>query len=156
MEKNKFFHNSLNEDQTNELLQRMKNAETETMRIYELAKIYKNVWRWQTYHLYIEIYGDTTIQVDEVGRALSDLCAMGYLIDTNETIKEEKGAPNKIYRLADVEPINPIKIPKKITVPLQFKETPDGDYELDLEKMSEEFISKLNHWDNILSPQNVK
>jgi hypothetical protein len=156
MAQNQFFHNSLNEEQTNELVQRMKNAESETMKIYELAKIFKTLWRRKAHQLYIEIYGDTSFQPEEAGRALSDLCCMGYLTDTCETVKEIKGAPNKIYRLADVEPINPIKIPKKITVPLQFIETSNGNYELDLEKMSQEFISKLDYWDNILSPQTVK
>ena len=150
-----YYHNTLNEADTSELKRRMEQAESETLQIYELAKIFKRLSRRQAYFLYQEIF-KREIQVEEVGRALSDLRAMGYLLETDERIKADKGAYNMIYELNPNPPKDPIKIPKKICVPLKFKENENGDMELDLEGMSDEFISKLNHWDNIFSPQTTK
>ena len=143
-----FFHNSLNEDQTNELFGRMSKAKSDTMRVYELSKSFDTLWRWKAYHLHREIYR-YEMQETVIGRALNDLCAMGYIVDTGEKVKSEKGAPNIIYRIAEVEPINPIKIPKSISSKLNFIEKEDGSVELDWDTMLNEFITKFEYYDKI-------
>ena len=143
-----FYHNSLNEQETQELRNRMDKAKSDTMRIYELSKSFGKLWRWKAFHLHNEIY-HYQIQETVVGRALNDLCAMGYLIDTGEKVKSEKGAPNIVYLKADVEPINPIKIPKSISTKLDFIENEDGTVELNWDAMLDEYISKFEHLNNI-------
>jgi predicted transcriptional regulator len=145
-----FYHNTLNEEESNELRIRMEKAESDTFRVYEMAKTFKTLWRWKTVQLHHQIYKQE-IQESVAGRALNDLCAMGYLVDTGERIKSEKGGRNFVYEVCDVEPVNPIKIPKSICVKLQFIEDEDGNYKLDMEKMSEEFISKLDHYDDLFN-----
>jgi predicted transcriptional regulator len=145
-----FYHNTLNEEETNELRIRMEKAESDTLRVYEMAKTFKTLWRWKTVQLHHQVY-KSEIQESVAGRALNDLCAMGYLVDTGERIKSEKGGRNFVYEVCDVEPVNPIKIPKKICVNLQFIEDEDGNYKLDMEKMSEEFISKLDYYDDLFN-----
>jgi hypothetical protein len=149
-----YYHNTLSDQDTNELRLRGEKAKSDTFRVLELAKTFKTLHRWKAFHLYKEIYPKyrDTIQTDVIGRALSDLCAMGYLVDTNTTIKAEKGAGNKVYEIADVLPTNPIKIPKKICVELKFIEDEFGNLQLDLNSMSDEFIGKLNYYDNIFTP----
>jgi hypothetical protein len=144
-----YYHNTLNERESLELRNRMDKAESDTFKVYELAKIFKTLWRSKTHELYTEIY-NSNIQPEVIGRALSDLCAMGYLFDTKTTELGNKGAKQMVYQLSDVEPINPIKIPKKICVTLQFTEI-NGKFELDIETMSNEFIDKLNFYDNIFN-----
>jgi hypothetical protein len=145
-----YFHNSLNEEETNELRIRMEKAKSDTFRVYEMAKTFKTLWRWKVVPLHSEIYKHE-MQESIAGRALYDLCAMGYLVDTGERIKSEKGAPNIVYKISDVEPTNPVYIPKKICVNFQFIEDENGNYKLDMEKMSDEFISKLDHYDNLFN-----
>ena len=145
-----YFYNTLNESESKELLQRMEKAKSDTFRVYELAKTFKTLWRWKVVQLHNEIF-KYDMQETVAGRALNDLCAMGYLIDTGKTQVSEKGAPNKVYQVCDVEPVNPIKIPKKICVELQFIEDENGVIQLDMDKMSDEFISKMNYYDNIFN-----
>jgi|GEM_PF-3112217 len=142
------FHNTLNEADTADLRRRMENAETDTKQVYELAKSFGELWRRKAFYLYQEIY-KKEIQVEEIGRALTNLCLMDYLIDTGRTEMGDKGAPNKVYIVNPNPPKNPVKIPKKICVPLDFKETENG-IELDLDAMSDVFIKKLNYYDNII------
>jgi hypothetical protein len=143
-----YFHNSLNEEETDELRRRMEKAESDTQQVYELCKSFRFLSRRKGYYLYKEVY-KKELQVEEVGRALTDLCLMGLLIDTGRTEMGDKGARNKIYEYNPNPPKNPIKIPKKICVTLQFKETENG-FELDMEKMSDEFISKMDYYDNLI------
>jgi hypothetical protein len=145
-----FYHNTLNEEESNELRIRMEKAKSDTFRVYEMAKTFKTLWRWKVVPLHSEIYKHE-MQESIAGRALYDLCAMGYLFDTGERIKSEKGAPNIVYKISDVEPTNPVYIPKKICVNFQFIEDENGNYKLDMEKMSDEFISKLDHYDNLFN-----
>lgn len=145
-----YYYNTLNEGDQEQLKIRMDKAKSDTFRVYELAKTFKTLWRWKVVQLHNEIYRQE-MQETVAGRALNDLCAMGYLIDTNETQLSEKGAPNKVYRVCDVEPINPIKIPKKICVELQYMEDENGNIQLDMERMSDEFISKMSHYDNLFN-----
>ena len=147
-----FYHNSLNEEQSEELRLRMEKAKSDTFQIYELAKTFKTLWRWKAYNLYKEVY-KKELQETECGRALNDLCAMGYLIDTGERVKSGKGsAVNYVYRVCDVEPVNPIKIPKTISAKLTFIDREDGSPQLDWDTMLEEFINKFNYYDNIFCP----
>jgi hypothetical protein len=143
-----YYYNTLNEGDSEELRLRMEKAKSDTFRVYELCKSFDTLWRWKVVQLHRDIF-KYEMQETVAGRALNDLCAMGYIDDTGEKIKSEKGAPNIIYRLAEVEPVDPIKIPKKVCVELQFKENENGGIELDMEAMSDEFISKMGHWDNI-------
>lgn len=151
-----FYHNSLNEEQSNELRLRMEKAKSDTFQVYELAKTFKTLWRWKAYNLYKEVY-KTELQETECGRALNDLCAMGYLIDTGERVKSGKGSGiNFVYRVCDVEPVNPIKIPKTISAKLTFIDREDGSPQLDWDTMLEEFIGKFEYYDKIFSPVKPK
>ena len=146
-----FYHNSLNEEQSNELRLRMEKAKSDTFQVYELAKTFKTLWRWKAHNLYQEIY-KTTIQSETIGRALNDLCAMGYLIDTGNREKSGKGSgSNIVYRVCDVEPVDPIKIPKSISTKLSFIDREDGSPKLDWDSMLEEFISKFDYYDKVFS-----
>jgi hypothetical protein len=143
-----YFHNSLNEELTEELRGRMEKAESDTMQVYELCKTFNTLSRRKGYYLYKEVYGKE-LQVEEIGRSLTNLCLMGLLIDTGTTEMGDMGARNKVYQYNPNPPANPIKIPIKICVPLQFKETETG-IELDMESMSQVFIEKMGHYDNII------
>jgi hypothetical protein len=147
-----YFHNSLNEEQTQELKRRMDKAESDTMQVYELCKSFNTLSRRKAYYLYQEVYRKE-LQVEEIGRSLTNLCLMGLLIDTGTTEMGDMGARNKVYQYNPNPPENPIKIPKKICVPLEFIETENG-IELDMEKMSEVFIEKMGHYDNIILNKN--
>jgi len=148
MSKLTYFHNSLNEELTEELRGRMEKAESDTMQVYELCKSFDIMSRRKGYYLYKEVYGKE-LQVEEIGRSLTDLCLMGLLIDTGTSEMGDKGARNKVYQYNPDPPLNPIKIPRKICVPLQFIETETG-IELDMESMSQVFIEKMGHYDNII------
>jgi hypothetical protein len=150
MANNQFFYNTLDEAETQELRTRIDKAEKDTFKIYEICKTFKNVWRRQMFYLYKEIYNHE-LQAEVIGRALTDLCSMGYLIDTGTTEIGDMGAPNKVYRVCDKEPINPMKIPKKICVEMKFIENDKGLLELDMDAMSDEFIQKMGYWDNIFT-----
>jgi hypothetical protein len=148
------YYNTTNID-GEELRQRMESCESQNMEILELAREVKTIWRWKLIELYQQYKGQLLLDA-VASRALSDLRAMGYLIETGEKVRGSRGAFNIIYEINPNPPIDPIKIPKKICVALRFVENQDGELELDLEGMSDEFISKLNHWDGIFTPQNNK
>ena len=144
----KYFHNSLNEEETSELKRRMDKAKSDTYQVYELCKSYRYLSRRRGFYLYKEVYGKE-LQVEEVGRALTDLCLMGLLFDTGKTEMGDKGAKNKIYEYNPNPPENIVKIPKKICVDIEVIETEDG-FKLDMDKMSQEFISKMDHYETLL------
>jgi hypothetical protein len=147
-----YFHNSLNEEETSDLRRRMDKAESDTFQVYELCKSYRFMSRRKGYHLYKEVYGKE-LQVEEIGRSLTNLCCMGLLIDTGRTEMADMGARNKVYEYNPNPPKNPIKIPKKITVTILINETENG-FELDMEKMSDDFISKMDYYENLIIKKN--
>lgn len=133
-----------------ELRQRMEHCESQNMEILELAREVKTIWRWKLIELYQQYKGITLLDA-VASRALSDLRAMGYLIETGEKIRGSRGAFNLIYEINPNPPADPIKIPKKICVNMKFKENENGEMELDLEGMADEYISKSSYWDSIFS-----
>lgn len=138
-----------------ELLIRMKACKSQNMRVYELIKEVKTLWRWKLVELYQQFYG-VTLQESVAGRALSTLCSQGYLFDTGEKIRGIKGAPNNIYQISDTPPTNPITIPKKICVTFQFTIGKNGDEYLDVNRMLKEFNSKLNYYNDLLGGPEIE
>lgn len=149
-----FYHNTTNIN-GEELRQRMDLCKSQTMEVYELAKDLGTIWRWKLIDVYEEYRGHRLLDA-VASRALSDLRAMGYLIETGEKVRGNRGALNVVYKVNQNPPVNPIKIPKKICVELKFTENEDGDFVFDPEGMNEEWQSKLNYWTNILLTEKKK
>ena len=133
-----------------ELKARMALAKSQNMKVYEIAKEVKTLWRWKLIELYKEYEG--VVLLDAVAsRALSTLTSKGYLIETDQQVIGERGAPNIVYQVVMNPPEDKTVIPKKICVPFKFITNEDGSMSLDMEAMSEEFISKLDYYETLLN-----
>jgi hypothetical protein len=136
-----YFHDTLNEETLEQLRSREIKAKADADKILELAKVVDTIWGWKAYHLFQIAYG-YEIGIDVARRSLNDLCAMDFIIDTGERVKSEKGMPNFVYRINPVPPVNPIKIPKSLSVSIQLMKLDDGSFDLDIEAMVNELGEK--------------
>ena len=132
-----------------ELRLRMEKCNSQNMKVYELAKEVKTLWRWKLIELYEQFFGERMLDA-VASRALSTLVAQGYLTHTGEKIRSDKGAYNVIYQVNENPPMNPVLIPKKICVEMKFIDI-DGKITLDMDGMSDEFISKMGYYDTLFN-----
>jgi predicted transcriptional regulator len=135
----------VDEEQLRQSIQRCSNQD---QKVYELFKTFGSMTKWDAYDLYCELH--SPILNSSVGRSIASLLSMG-VITKGEQVDGDMGVPNTLYSLVSGSPDeltrqHSQRVPKSISVKIEFEMNENGQPQIAIEKMYDEFeimVSKL-------------
>ena len=131
--------NPINEEQLQSALESAKDQEN---KIYQLFKQFGTMTNWDVYDVYNELIGP--IYQTSVGRSINTLKKQNIIYSLG-TVTGDAGRPVNLYKLSEN---NPETIQRKLNTQIPNSIKLDIQYntmgEIDVEKMIEEFDTKLN------------